>query len=156
MHQECTAEIWSTKPCQEWPSRSSKKRYRLLSWRGRHQYLHRIAWAMSHGCMVEDLTYDDVICHHCDNPRCFEPAHLFLGTRSLNMIDMNAKGRRGVVISPRRGEEHSRAKLTEEQVLAIRARYVRRVVTQSQLAAEYGVTQSLVGCIVRRVIWIHI
>jgi hypothetical protein len=110
--------------------------------------------------MVEELTTDDVVCHHCDNPRCFEPAHLFLGTREINMADMHAKGRRVIggwfASRPMRGEEHIFAKLTEEQVLAIRHRYRRRIVTQRALATEYGVTQTLVGMIIRRKIWTHI
>ena len=58
---------------------------------------------------------DRLVCHHCDNPPCCNPAHLFLGTMQDNMADRNAKGRQA------RGERNGPAKLTAEQVLSIRA-----------------------------------
>ena len=51
---------------------------------------HRISWALHHG-FLPDSSVD--VCHHCDNPLCVNPGHLFLGTRSDNMKDCGAKGR---------------------------------------------------------------
>lgn len=50
---------------------------------------HRVAVALD-GRLATD---DQDVCHHCDNPRCVRPDHLFLGTRKENMEDMVAKGR---------------------------------------------------------------
>ncbi len=50
---------------------------------------HRIAVALN-GRIPGD---DQMVCHHCDNPQCVRPDHLFLGTHSDNMQDMHAKGR---------------------------------------------------------------
>jgi hypothetical protein len=55
------------------------------------------------------------VCHRCDNPRCVNPTHLFLGTRKDNMHDCHLKGRTA------RGEGHGRHKLTWQEVLSIRA-----------------------------------
>lgn len=62
-----------------------------------------------------------MVCHHCDNPPCCNPAHLFLGTALDNVRDMLNKGRE----RPAYGRRHHAAKLTEEQVREIRARRAR-------------------------------
>ena len=50
---------------------------------------HRIAWTKANGPIPEGLN----VLHHCDNPPCVRPSHLFLGTQQDNMDDMNAKDR---------------------------------------------------------------
>ena len=50
---------------------------------------HRTSWSFIHG-PIPDGKY---ICHHCDNPPCVRPSHLFLGTPSDNVADMLTKGR---------------------------------------------------------------
>jgi len=67
---------------------------------------------------------DKLVCHRCDNPKCVEPSHLFLGTNGDNVADRVAKGR--CVF----------AKLTQEQVLAIREDPRSR----KEVADDYGVS----------------
>lgn len=70
------------------------------------------------------------VLHRCDNPGCFNPAHLFLGDRAANAADMVAKGRSC------RGERHYRSKLTASAVREIRISSL----SPRELATRYGVS----------------
>jgi hypothetical protein len=70
-------------------------------------------------------------CHHCDNPPCIRPIHLFAGTASDNVRDALHKGRLKNYRPP--------FALTADQAEAIRRRYRPYQVTQRALAAEFGV-----------------
>jgi hypothetical protein len=109
------------------------------------QWAHRVAWALAFGPIPAGMH----VCHKCDNPRCVRPAHLFLGTVTDNQRDSVRKGRHI------KGEAVGNAKLTEAQVKDIRHRF-RAGTTQRELAASYGVAQTAVSAIVRRVTWAHV
>lgn len=101
---------------------------------------HRMAWFFQTGQL---LRKPFEMCHHCDNPPCVNPAHLFVGTRSDNMKDCAAKGRRAHQLDPSvqvRGSRCAWAKLTEADVVKIRLSKERTGV----LAKRYGVNVSTV------------
>jgi hypothetical protein len=79
----------------------------------RPQYAHRVSWELAYGPVPEGFW----VLHHCDNPPCVRPAHLFLGTNLDNMQDMAAK-QRGL-----NGIKNHNAKLTDEGVRQLRAYY---------------------------------
>jgi hypothetical protein len=98
------------------------------------QRAHRVAWMLTHGAMP---TSTDFLCHRCDNPRCVNPAHLFIGDAQANVSDCISKGR----LNDRSGENNPRAKLTEEQVQDIRSSSA----SLNALAVKYGVAKSVVA-----------
>jgi predicted sulfurtransferase len=110
-------------------------------WTGtRYVLAHRMA------ASAADLDPKVKVCHRCDNPICCNPAHLFLGTQADNLSDMWRKAR------GQHGSQHYAAKLTEEQVAAIRAKCCAGV-PQRQVAAEFGVGQQTVSQINRGRTW---
>lgn len=76
--------------CWEWQGGRGTRGYgRYSPRRGHSQYAHRYAYQLAFGPIPEGYH----ICHHCDNPPCVRPTHLFAGTASDNAKDMWAKGR---------------------------------------------------------------
>jgi len=77
------------------------------------------------------------VCYTCDNPRCVNPGHLWLGTKKDNADDRDRKGRN--TPPPRAiGENGARAKLTNADVDAIRS----SPLSSGQIAPLYGVCDS--------------
>jgi hypothetical protein len=149
--------------CWVWIAGTSKAGYGRFSWHYRNMHAHRIGYELSVGEIPDGLW----VLHSCDNPRCVNPSHLFLGTRQDNIDDMNNKGR-GVRLSGEqhgmrahperaaRGSLHGRAKLTESDVLLIRQRFAAGGVSQAQLAREAGIGATTMFHILARHTWQHI
>ena len=89
--------------------------------------------------------------HHCDNPPCVNPEHLFLGTVKDNVADCIRKGRRGKHV----GETVGTAKLTEYAVREIRV-LAGYGVRQRELATQFGVHQVTVSNVVCGKTWRHV
>jgi len=124
--------------CWEWIGRQDRGNgYGVFSLNKLLRYAHRLSYEIANGeiPMVDGKTM--FICHHCDNRKCVNPDHLFLGTHTDNMKDCISKGRHGFKIG--RGEMNGYVKLTDVQVEEIR-----RATNMSQraLSRMYGVTQS--------------
>lgn len=102
---------------------------------------HRASWIIHHGSPGELF-----VLHRCDNRRCVNPRHLFLGTNADNMADMTRKGRQA------RGARVAITRLAEDQVRAIKA----STESQSALARRYGVAVATVAAILQGRSWKHI
>ena len=143
--------VRKTRGCWEWTSYTDRDGYGQLGRGGRasrHDQAHRISWELHFGKIPAGL----LVCHHCDNPSCVRPDHLFISTPLGNMRDMDTKKRRNTS----RGIQHGMAKLTNADVLAIRDRYAAGGIFQQTLADEYGVTKSIICRIIRRKLWRHL
>ncbi|QKY78955.1 HNH endonuclease [Arthrobacter phage Jinkies] len=130
--------------CWEWKGMLDKKGYgRANVGQQKTRAAHRAAYEVWNGELDPDL----MVCHSCDNPPCINPAHLFPGDQFVNMGDAKAKRRNA------NGMRQGCAKLTDQQVAEIRAKYKPREYSQARLGREYGVTQSAIGAIINGRTW---
>ncbi|MGH2465391.1 MAG: HNH endonuclease [Candidatus Limnocylindrales bacterium] len=132
--------------CWEWQGTRHPDGYGVVRIGSTGVPAHRVSWFLTYG----PIPTGQWVLHHCDNPPCVRPDHLFLGDQAANMRDAHEKGR----MHP--GEAHGRHKLTEAEVLDIRIRYRAGGVRQIDLAAEFNVNRTTISAIVRRQLWAHL
>lgn len=127
-----------------------RARYGSFTMKGRHMGAHRAAFILYRGDIPAGLQ----VCHTCDEPRCVNPDHLWLGTRADNMRDATAKGRS---IEPPHvpGERHGLARLTAAEVTEARQRR-RAGWNRRDLANAYGVAFSTMVKALRGDTWKHL
>lgn len=149
--------------CWEWTAGTSHG-YGSFGVGGRaagHVAAHRFSWELVNGPVPAGL----FVLHHCDNPPCVNPAHLYAGTSADNVRDMVTRGRAkgghapGAFKRPggwnRKTREDDRRgwntpiKLTDEQVREIRQRKAPGI-SNRRLAEEFGVTHVTIGDVLRR------
>jgi hypothetical protein len=102
---------------------------------------HRYAWTATHG----EIPHNLLVCHHCDNPPCVNPMHLFLGTNKENMADAKRKHRIA------NGVRSPTSKLSEADVRMIRLSSL----SSTKLAKQFGISCSTVRRLLRNETWSH-
>lgn len=135
-------------PCWIWRGRISPFGYGQFFFRGRDQQAHRVSWMLHVGPIADGL--DGL--HKCDVPDCVNPFHIQPDSTLENILDCHRKGR---AVHPR-GEQAGKSKLTERQVLCIRALYIPNVTGLTRLARIFKVTPQTIFAIVNRRTWTHI
>lgn len=137
--------------CWEWQRCTQSNGYGRIRFGGRTWHLHRATFTAWIGPIPKGMD----VCHKCDNRKCCNPEHLFVGTRLDNMRDCKKKGRNSC------GERHSKllrgelgpgAKLTWKKVRRIRE-LSKLGVAKSILASKYGVSVDNIRCITRNRTW---
>lgn len=132
--------------CWLWTGRLNNNGYGSL-WSADKQgsvYAHRLSYEIHYG----PIPAGQYVCHRCDNPKCVNPDHLFLGTQADNMADMVRKGRHGKpVVRPK-----PRARLSPQQVHEIRAA-VALGTDRGAVAALHGVTRGTINDVVAGRSW---
>lgn len=107
---------------------------------------HRIVWFLTYGYIPHDLC----VCHHCDNPSCCNPHHLFVGTSPENSYDRTRKMRQAW------GEGHGMHFLTAKQVRKIRHIRATQGIPYTELGKMFKVNHTTICSIVRRKSWKHL
>lgn len=134
--------------CWEWGGRLNFGGYGFVISKGKTFMAHRIAWEQSNGPIPTGL----IICHKCDNRKCINPSHMFLGTDADNVADMDRKGRRVIL----RGADNALSKLSEESVKEIKRRHTGEYGLGIKLAKEFGVAPTTISMIVTGRTWCHV
>jgi len=111
--------------------------------------VHRLSYEMHNGAIPDGL----YVLHHCDNPSCVNPKHLYAGTQQQNVRD-RAVRRRGKE-HRQNGENNDNSKLTEKDVKAI-ITMLQAGKRQGVIATAFGISQPYVSKIVHRKSWKHL
>jgi hypothetical protein len=130
--------------CTEWQGTMFDSGYGRLYKDGKSKKAHRVAWEEANGPIPDGLC----VCHRCNNKGCVNPDHLYLATSRQNTIDAYKDG----LIKPCAGEKHPNSKLTEADVLEIRATDI----SYGEAAIKYGVSKRLISLVKKREQWRHI
>lgn len=135
-------------PCWVWLGAIQSQGYGTVHVAGGQVYVHRLSFMVDTGIL---LTSSTMVLHHCDNPPCCRPSHLFSGTSADNTADAVSKSRVA------RGVGLPQAKLTEAAVVEIK-RSLRDGVRGLDLADHFGVTQQAICDIKhgRNWAWVHV
>jgi hypothetical protein len=131
----------STSECWEWTGATQAKGYGRFKSNGKIECSHRFSYKMFIGNIPKGMN----VCHKCDNPKCVNPEHLFVGTQSDNMVDCRDKGRLVIPDGGNFKDEHKphNSSTDTETIKQIKAS-IDNGYSNTGIAAEYGVKNQLV------------
>jgi len=124
----------SIRGCWEWKKSSVGAGYGVISFFKRNYYVHRISYRLFIGEIPNGL----MVCHKCDNVKCFNPEHLFLGTQKDNMSDAIKKNRMKFIP---KGVYKGKLKYTDKMVSEMRKMRADGF-TIREIRETYGISQA--------------
>lgn len=137
--------VRSSTGCWEWTGRVDKDGYGRTTWAGRPWGVHRLSFSLFCGTLIDGRC----VCHSCDNPKCCNPVHLFIGSDADNAADRDRKGR-----GPR-GRKNHFAKTNEDKVREVKL-LLAQGVNQTETARRCGLSRNTVHFIARGKAWAHV
>lgn len=135
----------NTDECWIWTGTQTPDGYGVLRANNKNTLVHRIAYELFYG----DLSPGYSVCHHCDNPPCCNPRHLFCGKAADNARDMMMKGR------STRGERNAQSRLTTQQVYEIRT-LLASDTKGTCIAQQFYISPALVSAIKYKTRWAYL
>lgn len=139
----------SDSECMEWQGYINPRGYGKLMHDLKSYRAHRIAYLIWKG----NIPQNKEVCHTCDNTKCINPNHLFLGTHSENMQDMADKKRNPTLLL--KGSEKPKSKLNEVKIRSIK-RLLAKKWKQRDIAKRFGVHQTVIKSINLNRTWRHV
>jgi HNH endonuclease len=133
--------------CWLWIGCLSKQGYGIFHVNKKTMMTHRYSWILHYGEIPEKM----FVCHKCDNRKCVNPEHLFLGTNHENVIDMLKKGRK----NPIKGSRHPSAKLNENDVIKIKI-LIKEGVILNKIAKMFNIGKRQISYIKNNITWKHV
>lgn len=135
--------------CWNWTAYCHKSGYGKINIKDKIVSAHRFSWVLHNGTIPNDKP---LVLHDCDNPKCVNPSHLFLGTHKDNSDDKVKKNRQSRIC----GEDHRNSKLTENQIKEIRTLCAKREFTQKKIGKMFNINHRTVSYIHRNKTWKHV
>ena len=137
--QQCVHEAMCLYCCWPWTGQRDPNEYGRLTVDRRPLLAHRLMYATWHQCILPPAVH---VLHHCDNPPCCNPDHLFAGNQRINMQDAMHKRRHQF------GERHSHAKIPTDGIALIH-QLLAQGVYQRIIAEQFGVKREAISKIAR-------
>lgn len=142
----------SSDECWEWEgsyfTNEGEETYGRFIYRGEKYLAHRFIFQEENDL---DLEYSEsnreLVCHTCDNTRCVNPNHLYLGTPQDNMDDASNRGNLTT------GEDNPASKVTKNIVRQLRAIYDQLGLSHRTLAEYYNISRGTIGQLLREETW---
>lgn len=167
--------FYNNSPCWEWTGSRCSDGYGSVKINNKSFGTHRISWILCNGEIENGL----FVLHHCDNPCCVNPTHLFLGTQRDNSLDKVNKGRgnylkgidswphnhkerlargekNGMHTHPEKrmlGEKNKNSKLKESEVIEIRQLFETGSYSKMKLGKIFNISDSQIYNIVNYISW---
>lgn len=136
----------SNKECWNWIAANDSMGYGHFMVNGKTVKAHRYSYEYHNN----KIPFGLCVLHKCDNRKCVNPNHLFLGTQLDNIKDRDNKNRQA------KGEHLPISKLTKEQVIQIRKLYKSTKTSTRKLGYEFNVSCSTIKAILTNRTWKHI
>jgi hypothetical protein len=127
--------------CWEWMAGKDKDGYGRFRYGKQKARANKVAWEITNGPIPDGLW----VLHTCDNPRCVNINHLYLGTVKENAIDRDSRGRGA------KGEHVGTSKLLASDVIKIRRLCLEK--SRKELSVEFNTSQTNIFNIINRKSW---